>query len=358
MSTFAPAQLPLAQKHDLCLGLLEEFGITVSHHNEDKHELLHACRLPWHNEKTPSASLNYDKLAFRCFGCDSKGGLLWFIATMRGNSSGREVTDWLATATGLGGHEVDLQALLDYIEAVYNPQARTRQVIPQFSPRVLEPWALVHPYLTEVRGIPEANLDTLQIGYDPVQDKIIIPHFWRDNLVGWQARKLPGNSGPKYKNTVDFPRESTVYNHRPRHEGTVVLVESPMSVLRHVHHTHMVSTFGSVVTDTQIRILADYTDIVIWPDPDEAGWTSLMGRDEGKGRSKVHVPGTIERLEPYSSVRVVNSPWFADPAELDDDTIEDLVSSAVPGSIYTPPSGTLQCWYCKQTHVGSCEERR
>jgi hypothetical protein len=355
VTTFAPASLPLNQKEDLCRGLLAEFGITVTR-STDKHELIHACRLPWHNEKTPSASLNYEKLAFRCLGCDSKGGLLWFISTMRGNSSTREVTDWLESTTGLGGYEFDTQAVLDFIESCLNPRVHERAPMPQFSPRVLEPWNLVHPYLTEDRGIPAQNIDSLRVGYDMAQDKIIIPHFWRDNLVGWQARKLPGSEGPKYKSTVDFPRETTLYNH-PGGRGPIVVVESPMSTLRHAHHQPLVATFGAAVTDEQVKIISRHDDVVLWPDPDEAGWISVMGRTEGTGRRKVHTPGLIERLEAYTQVRVVDSPWFADPADLDDDTVDSLVSAAVPGSVYTPPSGTLRCWHCREVHTGPCQER-
>lgn len=347
-TSFAPASLPLDQKEDLCRTLLDEFGVTISRATEG-HELIHACRLPWHNEKTPSASLNYEKLAFKCLGCQSQGGLLWFISTMRGNASAREVTEWLETKTGLGGYEFDLEAVLNFINSVLSNRVRDKPIMPRFSSRVLEPWQLIHPYLTESpedggRGIPVENIEKMQVGYDPDQDKIIIPHFWRGELVGWQARRLSG-TGAKYKSTMDMPRDRTIYNYDPS-RSTALVVESPMSVLRHCHHQPMEATFGAAVTDAQIRLLASHDEVILWPDPDPAGWNALLGT-EGQ-------EGLISKLEPYLPVRVVDSPWFADPADLDDKEVDALVSGAIPSSLYERPTSTLRCWTCKKTHTGAC----
>lgn len=364
--------LPRAQKEVLARALLAEFGVTSIHQRDD--ELIHKCVLPWHDDGKPSASLNFDRLAYRCFGCQSKGGLIWLIASVR-DQTGSQVRDWLNEQTGLGGAEFDLQAMLDLIDALYAPRARSATPIPKFSPRVLDPWKpIVHPWLTTGvpdlgivgRGIPEQNVRDMQVGYAPdyvmsrkddgtpahTSERIVIPHFWRGDLVGWQSRRLWDDGTPKYLSTVDFPKDRTIYNYDPKRRRALA-VESPMTVLRHRHHLPIEGTFGASVTDSQVRLLAEHGEVVLWFDNDPAGWKAIMGHDEGVGRKKIHVPGLVERLDPYCSVLVVDSPWAADGADMDDEAAEALYESAVPYAVWEKPIA-LRCWVCKREHVGGC----
>jgi hypothetical protein len=78
--------MPDAQKRQLCIDLLEEFGGEVVQETA-KGELRHRCTLPLglHTDRdSVTASINYKKLVFKCYVCDAKGGLLWWIATNRG----------------------------------------------------------------------------------------------------------------------------------------------------------------------------------------------------------------------------------------------------------------------------------
>ena len=351
--TFAPATLPDSVKESMCRGLLEEFGATITSVREPDGELIHRCALPWHEERRPSASLNYKKLTYRCLSCDSKGGLLWFIAACR-DVPGPEAKKWLEGQTGLGV-EFDLGALLNLIDAIDKaPTAQVRPPMPKFSPLVLKPWKVIHEYLTEDRGVPEQNIVDLSVGYAErykVSDmqrsqRIVIPHFWRGDLVGWQSRRIYKDGTPKYLSTSDFPRDRTLYNHQPNREMAVV-VESPMSVLRHYHHIPFEATFGAAVTDQQVKLLARHRRVVIWMDNDPAGWRATEGAWEEFGRRRKKVSaGLIERLAPYTDVRVVNNPWAADPGDMDDQTVEELVATAVPYPLWRRPR-RLREWEVK-----------
>src|ERR1017187_3010288 len=70
------------EKRDMCLNLLEGMGarnITVK-----GDEILHSCSLPFglhsNGDEHPSASLNWSKLVFHCYGCGSSGGIAWFVS--------------------------------------------------------------------------------------------------------------------------------------------------------------------------------------------------------------------------------------------------------------------------------------
>lgn len=379
---FDAMYLPDAIKEEMCRGLLAEFGVTKISTREPDGELIFCCVMPWHPEKVASAALNYKKLTYKCLGCQASGGLLWLIGVSRG-IDGRQARDWVETRSGLGGADgFDLPALLHLIDAVYDAKDAAPPPIPTFAERALDQWPGIHPTLTDGvpdlgingRGIPEENLRQMRVGYAPeyplgkddddnwiTGERHVFPHFWKGKLVGWQSRRVWDDGTEKYKSTPDFPKDRTLYNHHPTKSRTAVVVESPASVLRHLHHLPMVGTFGANITNTQIRLLAEYDRVIWWPDNDMAGWKATLGYT-GKGDSHDIVLGRhpsgeyhpgIERLAPYTTVDVIDSPWAADAAEMDDQTAEDLVAAAVPLAVWTPPQ-TLRCWVCKTEHSGAC----
>jgi hypothetical protein len=370
VTTFAPALLPDSIKEQMCRDLLAEFGATRVSARREQGELDFCCVLPWHSESRPSAGLNWEKLTYSCFSCGSSGGLLWLIGTCRGVTE-VAARRWLDGEAGIGEVE-DVSKLLAVIDAAYAPRrGSSRAPIPKMSARVLTPWRAIHPYLTDPldadppgRGIPVENVVEAQVGYAPeyrvkteegerLSERIVIPHFWRGSLVGWQSRRLADDGTPKYLSTADFPRDRTIY--RQPDGRTAVVVESPASVLRHLHHLPVTATFGAKVTEAQVRLLAEYDRLVLWMDPDRAGWEALEGHDEpveGQRRPR-HVPGLIERLAPYTDVRVVATDWYADAAEFDEAEAAELVAAAVPAALWRRPTA-LRCRACRQCHSGAC----
>lgn len=327
------------EKRDLCVGLLAEFGAS-RFKETDRGELIHSCCIPnaghRNGDKNASASLNWKKLTFNCLGCGSQGGILWLIAVCRGLDT-PQARDWLGSQTGLGQRSMELPRLLALITQIYG-QHHENAPIPRYSPAVLEPWLgweQPHPYLTDGlggaiphRGIPEATIEHFRVGYAPEyfdgSERIIIPLFWRGDLVGWQARCLPGYQGnDKYRNSPDLPRDRVLYNHARRND--LLLVESPMSVLRHYHHMEaMQATFGASVSESQIRLCQRYSSVTLWFDNDKAGWGAT--RKVGNALSR------------YAPVLVVNSPYSADAADMPDDLAEEMVDNAIPLTLWNPPS--------------------
>jgi hypothetical protein len=335
-SPFEAGLLPDDEKERLCRSLLAEFGVTQIQPGR-RGELVHACCLPHGRHKSgdsnPSASLNYLKLTYNCLGCGNSGGLLWFIAECRGTSA-TEASGWLASETGTDGTVQDLSALMEFFDSLYGKTAEVLPPIPKLDPSVLEPWLLIHPYMTEHRLIPVDNLKQFRVGYGTFRvkigedrwvdsERIVIPHFWKGDLTGWQSRRLYKSDGTsRWKNSADFPKDITIYNYVERRAS--IVVESPMNVLRHAHHlTTMESTFGAAVTDRQVRLLSRHPEVVLWFDNDLAGWDAT----EAVG----------EALEPYCKVRVVDSPYAADAADMPDQLAAELVGTSIPFSLWNRP---------------------
>lgn len=384
MSYFEAALLPDASKRALCQELLSEFGATVKRINDKSGEMIHGCLVSpgVHRDQdaNPTASLNYQKLTYNCLGCGASGGLLWFIATCRDETS-LDARRWLEKTAGLGGQVLELANMLRFLDAVY---ARPAAVpIPSFSEKLLDAWNYDHPYFAEQRHIPFEIRQRYRLGWDPDTDRVVLPHFWDGKLVGWQTRKLPDDwramewvpkppradgepaydihsgapNSPKFHSSPDFPKESTIFNHYP--SSRAVVTEAMLSVLRHEVSYHSEAVFGAKVTDLQIRRLVKHDEVILWMDNDRAGWDAVLGHPEvkptkEKPEGKEAVPGMAELLSAYTRVRVVASPWSQDPADLPTDEAVNLTDSAVPWSIWEPPR-VLYCFECKRkAHSGPC----
>lgn len=377
MTSFWEASLlPDASKRAMCQELLAEFGAAIKSVSDKSGEMVHGCLVSpgvhTDQDKNPTASLNYQKLTYNCLGCGASGGLLWFIATCRDETS-LDARRWLEKTAGLGGQVLELAKMLQFLDAVYARPAALP--IPTFSAKLLKGWDFQHPYFLEARHIPEETYKAYRLGWDPRTDRAVLPHFWYGKLVGWQTRQMPfawrsvpleadsseihsgmANS-PKFHSSPDFPKDSTIYNHQPGRRA--VVTEAMLSVLRHEHAYHAEAVFGAKVTDLQIRRLVKHDEVVLWMDNDRAGWDAVLGRPEvpptkEKPQGKEAVPGMAEVLSAYTKVRVVDSRWSQDPADLPTDEATSLTDSAVPWSVWEPPR-VLYCFECKRkAHSGPC----
>lgn len=275
--------------------VLEHYGVENDHDEvtaAGETEVVHSCLLDrvdrHHNngDAHPSASANLDRKLYVCYSYWG-GDFFHLIQKMENKSSFAEIVPVLAGFLGDATSEADeFAAEAESLLAAFlaRPAAYAAD-LPSYSDRVLSPWAFVHPYLHE-RGIDSATASRLQIGWREDDNRIIIPHFWNGNLVGWQARAVPHRPGqwpgtavphPKYRSTSGFPKSDTFfYDHsRPRPTaGSVVVVESPFSVVKAVAlglDVPVLATFGAKVSKTQVEMLADFDRVVVWSDPDTAG---------------------------------------------------------------------------------------
>ena len=204
--------------------------------------------------------------------------------------------------------------------------------IPQMSARTLTPWLKLHPWVTETRRVKAEVAMAFQVGYgvfrvplgeEFVQShRIVLPHFWKGNLVGWQTRRLTDDGTPKYLSSADFPKDLTLFNYQPGKD--VVLVESMLSVLTKHHIDPTIeATFGAKITDRQLELLSNHRTITLWMDNDSAGWKATHA--------------VARRIERYCPVFVVPSPYAADVGDLDDETYLELLSKKIPYALWQQP---------------------
>lgn len=289
---------------------------------------------------TRSFVLEGNVLTGNCWVCGG-GGFLWWVATMRDESE-VNVLDWLAREHGVGSAQ-EIQALLAFLDSLYQREvaAPAMAALPHYDVSILDQWKLIHPYLTEFRRISIDNIVRHSVGYGTIRiklgendfvasERIIIPHFWHGQLVGWQSRRLTEDRTPKYAATPGFPRDTTLFNFDPRAER-VVVVEAPISVIANSHVAQFTATFGSAVTPTQLDLLAQHRgDFILWFDNDPAGWKATEEVGEWLSQRS-------------SRVFVVDSPYSADPADMNPATVASALREwLVPWVLWTRPAELLE----------------
>lgn len=310
-------------------------------------EVIHSCLIdrvdPHHRngDSSPSAACNLDKKTWVCYSyADSETGksgydMLHLIMKMEGKSDPYDVLDVVRRFLAEAVVE-DQEDFAAEMERLLTAGTEPSTPIRAYSDRLLEPWGYTHPWTVE-RGIDLNTASRLHIGYDPHDNRITIPHFWRGALVGWQKRAIPDRPGqwpgtvpplPKYRSSPGFPKSETLYRfdearaHQADRGGPVVVVESPFSVVNaeSIGLSGVTATFGAKITATQAALLSSAADIVVWMDGDGAGWLAERR--------------LVQALYRYTTVRVVIPEGTRDLGDYRDlDEVRELIDAAVPAQV-------------------------
>lgn len=279
--------------------VLDHYGAENSYEIQtgDGTEIQHSCLIdrvdPHHSngDRNPSARMNLNKKLYVCYSYGG-GDIFWLIRTLEGKDSFLEIIPFLGQF--LSGSTESKEDFLEELEGYFStPGGEVDEPIPTYSDRVLNQWAVTHPYLTNERGVSHEAATRLRVGYDHEERRIVFPLFFQGKLVGWQKRSVPDGLGypptlpdkndylPKYKNTPGFPKNKALYNYdlaleRGREE--VLVVESPMSCLKAESFTDgedifsgVISTLGAKVSKTQAEHLRKFKKVYIYFDSDKAG---------------------------------------------------------------------------------------
>ena len=268
-------------------------------------EVIHSCLLdrvePHHSngDSNPSASCNLDKGLYVCYSYWG-GDLAHLVQKMEGRESLAAVAPVLDQL--LATSAVDDDNFVADMLAELDAKPVVAAVRSEYSTRILAPWAFIHPYLAE-RGIDNQTASRLQIGWDESTNRITIPHFWRQTLVGWQARAIPDRPGqwpgtvpkmPKYRSNSGFPKSETLYGYDLINPGEpVIVVESPFSVIK-AHALgipNVVATFGAKVSAAQVDLIKGFTaGVFIWMDNDSKSPAGRLAERRLVNSLERHVP--------------------------------------------------------------------
>jgi DNA primase len=275
-----------------------------------------AC-CPFHQEKTPSFSVNPEKQFYYCFGCGAGGNALGFVMDYE-RMEFREAIESLAQAAGIDlppeeadaapqvDHQKPLYEAMEKATRVYESQLRKHpsrgRVVDYLKQRGLsgeiardfrlgfapEGWDNLMTTLSSEEQIGQALTAGLLIEndsgrkYDRFRDRVIFPIVNQRGKVIAMGGRVLGDGKPKYLNSPETPLFSKSHELYGLHHirkfaknlSRIVVVEGYMDVIAlaqfGIHYA--VATLGTSVGKPHLEMLFRRVDHVVFCfDGDEAG---------------------------------------------------------------------------------------
>jgi DNA primase len=326
-----------------------------------------AC-CPFHNEKTPSFTVNDQKGFYHCFGCQAHGDIISWMTDQRGLSFMDAVKE-LAAEAGMevprpdpreaeraeqraGLHDVMLAAQNWFVANLASPagaEARAYLEKRGFNQRTIERFGFGFApdertaLKTALSQFDESML--VEAGlliavddkptYDRFRGRLMLPiQDARERVIAFGGRILQDRDGTaKYLNSPDTPlfdKGRTLYNmHRAgpasRKTDRIIVVEGYMDViaLAAAGFEDAVAPMGTALTENQIELLWRVVDKpLLCFDGDAAGQRAAM---KALGRA-------LPMLRPGHSLQIVQLPSGLDP----DDLIRQQGAQAIDKLLATP----------------------
>jgi DNA primase len=320
---------------------------------------------PFHDERTPSFSVEPAQKVYYCFGCEAKGDAFTFVQETEGVDF-KGALELLADRCG-----VELQVEAEDPKETQRRQRRERllellgRTAAYYERQLWEAHEARHAreYL-EGRGLGEEALRSFHVSawdrvlmgsrragfteqelyvtglaqrskqglYDRFRGRIMFPLAdVRGRVLGFGARAMRDEQGPKYLNTSDnevYHKGQHLYGadvarlHATR-AGEVVLCEGYTDVIA-LHQAGMrnaVGLMGTALTAEQVGELARMASRVLLAlDADSAGQEAMLRASKLAARRKLEL-------------RVVEMPQGADPADLVQREGVEGMSAAVERSV-------------------------
>lgn len=266
---------------------------------------------PFHNEKTPSFTVDDKKQLFHCFGCGAGGDVVSFIMQKEGLSY-PESLEFLAYKAGISIDYTEDPQVNNKNKELYDinkdimmffyknllVDRKAQQYLKQrgLSSKVVntfmlgyakDSWDDLYAYI-KTKNYNEEDIESLGLikksskgnYYDKYRDRIIFPiinHFGK--VIGFGGRAVSGQM-PKYLNSPEssvFKKRYNLYAlnvYKRQKRKELILVEGYMDVIALNNHglDIAVASLGTALTLDQAKLMNRYSDdIYICYDQDAAG---------------------------------------------------------------------------------------
>ena len=275
---------------------------------------------PFHNEKTPSFSVDEGRQTYKCFGCGEGGDVISFVQKYY-SLDFMEAMELLAREYGIelkrGGqgsgqskefHEINRLAARFFYKALreHNNPGYTYMRRRGISDETLntfgigyadEEWTSLTDHLVEQgydpKKLVDVGLSSEKDGrfYDKFRGRVIFPIINTGGKVIGFGGRIIGEGEPKYLNSREsaaFQKKNNLYGLNVtkdyvKKEGRIILVEGYMDVisLYQAGIRNVSASLGTALTENQARLIKRYTsEVILSYDADAAGQkAALRGLD-------------------------------------------------------------------------------
>ena len=329
---------------------------------------------PFHNEKTPSFTVDENEGLFYCFGCKESGDVISFVqkyescafydaVKILAKNAGMEVPEYSGDKEIIEKKKTRERTLnlLDesykfYMQSLYKPDAKpaqeyikkrgfTRRELEDFKIGYSKDWTSLVNHLEQLGFTYEEMKEGGSIAYkndkcyDVLAQRLVFPIFNSMNeCVGFSARALVPTTMGKYINTAEtqvFKKGRVVFainlvKQLKQSQGleNIIIVEGQIDVIA-MHRAgfkNTVACMGTALTQENVRELKKLTNnIVLCFDGDSAGTKATIRSIE------------ILRQEGVNTT-IVSLPEGKDPDEVlktyGKDYLQNLINNALPVTDY------------------------
>jgi DNA primase len=278
----------------------------------------HMGLCPFHQEKTPSFTVNVTHQFYKCFSCGAAGDVFNFVMEIEGISF-YEALKSLAERHGIpvpkrsqyadddsklrgslmAMHEIAQENFRANLNGAAGETARAylakrglaRETIEQFGLGYSDRSGKALLRLLEQRGFSAAQVEQSGLVgrreggsmYDRFRNRLMFPiHDGSGKIIAYGGRALAADDNPKYLNSPGTPiyeKSRVLYNlHRAkegmRKEDRAILVEGYMDAIgvSSAGFGAVVASCGTALTSQQVKLIKQHTArIVVNFDPDTAG---------------------------------------------------------------------------------------
>lgn len=268
---------------------------------------------PFHNEKTPSFSVNPDGHYFKCFGCGKSGDAITFLQEYEGldfNEAIKELAEKAHIDLGEAEfqkkqadysvyYDINREAALYFMDNIKADEAaisylknrniNVNSVLEFGIGFALDSWDGLLNHLTQkgfsINDIEAANLiqksEKRGTYYDLFRKRLIFPILdLKSRVVGFSGR-IVGDGEPKYYNSRDsviFKKGNLLFGlnlvQKKSDRSRIMLVEGNIDVVK-LHQmgiNYVVAALGTAFTDRQATLLKRYgREVYLCLDGDFAG---------------------------------------------------------------------------------------
>jgi len=326
---------------------------------------------PFHQEKTPSMSLDRARGLYHCFGCGKGGDVFEFVKETRGVEFG-EALDMLATKAGIqlvrnpaeakqrGRRAAAIEALRRAVDVYYERLRKAGDAGPAraylrsrgYDAELIEEWKLgfagtdwdTLSKTLRTEGIDDRAMTDAGLSrrgrhglYDVFRGRLMFPIYdVRGDPIGFGARKIDeidrnqvNNPDAKYVNSADsivYQKSRVLFGlDRARQalggDEAAVIVEGYTDVIA-MHQagiTSAVATCGTALGDGHFDLLRRFAErVVLAFDSDEAGARAALRSDDLESPFRLDL-----------DLRVAVMPDGLDPADLYQEGRGDELAKAV-----------------------------